>query len=98
MTDLEISFSAVSIPSASDGIDITVYEDVGADGSGDNTDPNGKAYNNASTVSLADGVTSYTVSGFDGADGNEVWVRVMLSPGETTATPSVIAPIEVTTL
>lgn len=81
MTRFGVTFNAVSIPANSGGISFIIYEDVGADGSGANTDPNGKNYDNSDTLSLSDGTTSYTTANtFDGADGNEIWWQFQAGP------------------
>jgi len=72
--------------SKSTSIDITVYEDVGDDGTGSATDPNGKAYDNSATVSINDGLNTYTLSGFDGSSGNAVWVQIDLDSGQEAIT------------
>jgi len=78
MADLTLSYEAVSVP-ANTSATVTVYEDVGGDGSGPNTDPNGRAYDNADTVSLSDGTTSYSLTGFAGGAGNDYWIESELS-------------------
>lgn len=87
MADLTLSFDAVSVP-ANASASVTVYEDVGADGSGPNTDPNGRAYDNAATVSLSDGTTSYSVSGFDGGTGNDYWLETEFENTDITVAAS----------
>lgn len=94
MADIELTLSNVSVPANTSG-SITLYEDVGADGSGSSTDPNGKAYDNSDTVSLVDGTTSYTLSGFDASaadlanTGNEYWLEHSLSNSDVESTARV---------
>ena len=58
-------------------ITVTVYEDVGGDGSGANTDALGNAYDNSASVSLAGGTDeTNTLTGFDGTTGNDYWLQV----------------------
>lgn len=69
-----------TVPSQT-SLDITVYEDVGDDGSGGKTDPNGKAYDNSDTASINDGSHHYHLTGFQGGSGNAYWIQV--EPGGT---------------
>lgn len=95
MTELTVSFGSVSVPSGTSGT-VTVYEDVGADGSGSNTDPNGKPYNNSDSFSLSDGVTSYTTGDvFDGSSGNEFWLEIELDNTDVTKTAEVSTSWEI---
>lgn len=71
---------------ANTSLTITVYEDVGADGSGANTDPNGKSYDNSATESVADGTNTYSLTGLDGSSGNEYWLEVVPGTSDLTET------------
>jgi|APHM01.1.fsa_nt_gi hypothetical protein len=84
MATLNITFQAVSIPTNSGGISVTISEDVSGDGTADNT----------ATISLSDGVTSYSVSGFDGTGSFALDVSLG-PPSDEEVTASVTAPIDV---
>lgn len=63
-------------------VDVTVYEDLGATGSADNTE----------TVSVGGGTNSYSLSNIEGGSGNDYWLKVELSTGtgnDGTSTPTV---------
>ena len=85
MVDVNVSFSSVSIPSGTSAT-LTVYED---------TDGDGTAENQAST-SLLDGLTSYTLSGFDDVDTNDTWFDVKLENTDKTVASTVSAPVDIT--
>jgi hypothetical protein len=97
MGKYSITFSAVQVPLNSGGISVTLYEDVGDDGSGSNTDPNGKAYNNSYTIQLSDKTTTYlTDDSFDASSGNALWLEFEIGPpSDITTVASVTAPIDV---
>jgi len=67
---------------------VTVYEDVGADGTGPSSDPNGKAYDNSATQQVEGGTNTYRLDGFDSSSGNEYWLRAELSSTDRTQTPT----------
>lgn len=75
MPNLEITLSAVSVPSGASAT-LTVLEDVGDDG-GANTytaqDGSTYDYDNSASTTLSTGETTYTLSGFDAAAGNRIW-------------------------
>lgn len=68
--ELEIDAS-VTEPTA-----FTLYEDIGADGTGEQTDRMGNAYDNAATVSITNGGNAYRLPGFDSSLGNEYWFSI----------------------
>jgi hypothetical protein len=96
MSNLTVTLTAVSVPQNASA-SLTLYEDVGDDGSGSNTDPNGKSYDNSDTVSLSDGTTSYTLSGFAGETGNAYWLEFQASNTDDVSTAEITAPITVDT-
>jgi hypothetical protein len=70
MTDIEVTFSSVSIPSGA-SCTLTVYENSGG-GSSSVTLADGSSFNydNSDSTSLSQAQSTYTLSGFDGA-GND---------------------------
>jgi len=56
---------------------ITVHEDSSGDGTADNS----------ATQTLSDGVNTYSLSGFDGSSGNEVWAVLNMDADDLTQTP-----------
>lgn len=88
MATITLTFQSVSVPTNTSA-SVTVYEDVGNDGSGSATDPNGKSYDNSATATLADGTTSYDLSGFDGGAGNAYWLEYSLGNSDVTRTASI---------
>lgn len=74
MTQLELTFTAVSLPGGTSA-SVTVYEDVSDDGGASTATELGYAadYDNVDTVSLSDGQTAYTTADtFDGSSGNGI--------------------------
>lgn len=70
-------------------ISVTVYEDAGGDGTGANTDPNGKQFDNSATTTLAGGTETHTLTGFAGGVGNDYWIEPDLSvPSITSTSPT----------
>jgi len=64
---------------------LKLYEDTTGDGNIDNQD----------IVSLSDGVTEYTLSGFDDIDGNDTWYDIELAnPSDLTNAAKVTVDIE----
>ncbi len=97
MATYDLSFSGVSIPTNASA-SVTLYEDVGADGSGSSTDPNGKEYDNSDTLSLSDGTTSYSTGDvFDGSSGNAVWVEFTADHTDVVATAEITVPLTIST-
>lgn len=100
MASLTLQFQTVSIPTGSGGASVTIYEDVGNDGSGPSSDPNGRPYDNSDTVTLSDGVTEYTTGDvFSGVSGDAVWIRPQLGPpSDVTVTGATVVPASVTAI
>lgn len=94
MASLELTFTRVNIPTGTSA-SVTIYEDVGNDGTGGSTDPNGKPYDNAATVSLSDATTTYTISGFDVHDTNAYWFETTLDNTDNTVTAEVEFPVSI---
>lgn len=59
-------------------ISVTLFEDVGGDGSGANTDALGNAYDNSNSGALSGGGgNTLSLSGFDGGGStNDYWLKV----------------------
>ena len=96
MATLDLSFSAVEIPSGT-AVDVEVLEDVGDDG-GANTltadDGTTINYDNRDTVALSDGTTSYTTADvFDESSGNSYQLRVLPDNSDVTTTAKITAPV-----
>lgn len=86
MATLKLTTTA-TVPSGST-LSITIYEDVGGDGSGASTDPNGRAYDNTATQSIDDGTNSYTFTGFSLQTGDDLWIQVDEDNTDPTTTAS----------
>lgn len=71
--------TTTSIP-ASTSITVTLFEDVGADGSGASTDAIGNNYDNSASVTLAGGTDETNdLTGFDGGSStNDYWAHFQL--------------------
>lgn len=91
MAVLDLSFSAVSVPTNTSA-SVTVYEDVDDNGGSNSTtlsDGSTLSYDNSDSVSLSDGVTSYSTGDvFAGGSGNRYWVQTTLSNTDVTVTAS----------
>lgn len=85
MASIDLTTTA-TIPSTSQSITVTVYEDVGNDGSGASTDPNGRAYDNSASQSIAAGTNTYSLTGFSGGLGNAYWARIEPGTSDETTT------------
>jgi hypothetical protein len=85
MADIDISFGAVNVPSGASAT-LTVYEDTDQDGTAENQN----------SVSLVDGTTSYSVSGFAGGTGNDYWWDVDVSNTDKTVASIATAPVDFT--
>lgn len=74
------------------GINITVYEDVGGDGSGANTDALGNSYDNSQTIALSGGATELNaLPDLDGGTGNDYWLEIeFTAPSPLTGTPATL--------
>jgi len=70
VTDLIVTFNSVSLP-ANATVTLVVKEDADGDG----------VFENEATTTLTDGQTEYSLSGFDGTDGNDV--RTQLRPANS---------------
>lgn len=99
MADLEITFASVSIP-AGVTVTLSVYEDVGGDGSGSSsfTAPDGTSipYDNSNSTTLTDGQTTYTLSGFDGSSGNNITPRLEPSTTDYESSKTIGEQMEIT--
>lgn len=84
MATIDLTTTA-TVP-ANTSLTVTVYEDVGNDGAGANTDPNGKAYDNSASQSVSSGTNTYSLTGFDKGLGNAYWIRVQPDNTDETAT------------
>lgn len=71
--------TTTTIP-ANTSITLTLFEDVGNDGSGANTDAIGNSYDNSASVVLAGGAAETNdLTGFDGGGSqNAYWIRLEL--------------------
>lgn len=77
-------------------IDVTVYEDVGDDGSGANTDAIGNSYDNSDTVTLAGGTDeTNALTGFDGSNGNAYWCQLQPTVTNVTDDAATVDRLEV---
>lgn len=85
-----------TIRTNSGGIDVTIYEDVGNDGTGPNTDPAGKPYDNAETVSLSGGTETFTLNNLDGSSGNAVWPHITYGASSDYTQTSTLNSVEAT--
>jgi len=85
MSDIEVSFSSVSIPTDT-SVDLVVYEDTSGDGNADNQ----------ASTSMSDGTTTYTLSGFTGGAGNEYWWEVKPDNTDVAETAIVEVPVDLT--
>lgn len=86
MVDLDLTFRGVSIPTGSGGVDVTVEEDSDADGTVETTE----------TLSLSDGVTSYSTSSGAFAASGEVRLTLAVgAPTDPTVTASVVGPVQI---
>lgn len=75
---------------ASDTVLVTIYEDVGNDGTGPNTDPNGTPYDNADTITIATGTNTYTSADvFQAGVGNAYWLGIQVDSTALTSTPTI---------
>lgn len=92
-TEIEFKSVLFSGPFTSNNT-VTVYEDTGGDGSGPNTDPNGRAYDISDTITLADQTQTYSLSGFTGDTSNEYWLEFNFNTSDVRHTPLVDTPIE----
>ncbi len=63
--------------SSGTSMSLTVYEDTTGDGTADNTE----------TISVADGVNTYTLSNLDGSSGNTYWIEWQLNNQEINKSP-----------
>lgn len=83
--------TTTTIP-ASASITLTLFEDVGADGSGANTDAIGNNYDNSASVSLTGGTSeTNTLTGFDGGGStNDYWMHFAIDGDGTD--PTVTTP------
>lgn len=77
MTDLTLTIDA-TVPTNT-SVEAIVYEDTDSDGTAEN----------AVNQSISDGTNEYTLSGFDGSSGNDVWVEIVLDNSDITKTASV---------
>lgn len=78
--------TVLSISITNAPIDVTVYEDATGDGNADNT----------ATVTLDSGTNTYTLSGFDGSSGNDVWIEGNFQTGDI-STSSTLNSVDVST-
>lgn len=81
-----------NIPSGSQSIEVTVYEDIDADGTGSNADRNGKPYDNSQTVTLSDGANDIALNDLDDKWGSAYWMEVEVSSTDETTTASLETP------
>lgn len=73
----EIQLTTDSTVPTNTSITVTLYEDVGQDGSGGSTDAIGNAYDNSASVVLSGGSETNTLTGFDGGSStNDYWFRL----------------------
>lgn len=84
MTDYIVNFNNVSLPTNTSGT-LTVYED----------ESGGSTADTSNSVSLTDGKTQYSVSGFDASSGNSVWIEVSVDNSDVTTTGSVFQSVTV---
>lgn len=86
MAIYELTFQSVHIPTNSGGISVTVEEDSNNDGTVENSD----------TISLSDGVTTYT-TGDVFADSGKIRLKWSIGPAnDVTVSADTLLPVEVT--
>lgn len=99
MADVTVTFTAVNIPTNT-SVALTVYEDVGNDGTGASsfTDANGTSHNydNSNSTTLSNGVTSYTLTGFNGGAGDGYYVDLQPDNTDDVSTASLTEQVSVT--
>lgn len=75
--------------------ELTVYEDLSADGSGPETDPEGNPYNNSETVELVEGEETYTLTELSGGNGNDYWFMIDLPVMFVDETAKIETPVKI---
>lgn len=85
MVSLTIYFNTVSIPT---NTSVTLYVDEDIDNDG--------VYENTGSTQLSDGVTQYSINGYDGSDGNDIRHHLEYSTTEITTSASLTENVEIT--
>ena len=98
MTNVDVTFSVVSIPANTSGT-IYVYEDVGDDGGASQVTVGGTTinYDNTDSAALVDADTDYTLSGFDASSGNRIWARVEIDNTDDVTTAELTEALTIET-
>lgn len=96
MTDIVLETDS-TVP-ANATVTVTVYQDTENDGSGANTDPNGKAYDNSASTTLAGGTgETNTLTGFAEDQDGAYWVEIDFSTTAATDDVAIVERVEIQT-